>query len=68
MEAIIATLPTSVQTELQTIRESYKTKHEALRTEEKAKIDSLLSAYPDVKTKIEANKTEGGKHMMKFQR
>ena len=68
LEAIIATLPASVQTELETIRESYKTKQEALRTEEKAKIDTLLSAYPDVKAKLEANRPEEEKHMMKFQK
>lgn len=65
IKAIIATLPANVQTELQAIRDSYKTKQEALRTEEKAKIDTLLSAYPEVKTKLETSKLEWEKYKMK---
>ncbi len=56
IEAIIATLPEAVQTELKNIRATYQTKREALRTEEKTKMDTVLSAYPEVKTKLDALK------------
>jgi hypothetical protein len=54
VEAIIATLPTSTQTELRSIHDSYQSKQETLRAEEKAKIDTVLTGYPDVKTKLDA--------------
>lgn len=54
METIIATLPSSAQTELQAIRDDYRTKQEALRTEEKTKTDAILASYPDIKTKLDA--------------
>ena len=63
VEAIIATLPTTVQTELKSIHDSYQTKHETLRTEEKAKVDAILTPYPEVKSKlhtIESNPPQGG--------
>lgn len=53
VETIIATLPAAVQTELKNIHDEYKTKQDALRTEEKAKIDTILAKYPEVKTKLE---------------
>ena len=56
-EAIIATLPTTTQTELKAIRSEYKIKQDALRTEEKAKIDTILAQYPEVKTKLDVLKT-----------
>lgn len=56
-EAIMATLPTTTQTEIKAIRDEYKTKQDTLRTEEKAKIDTILAQYPEVKTKIEALET-----------
>jgi hypothetical protein len=61
-EATIATLPATTQTELKAIRDEYKTKQDALRTEEKAKIDTILAKYPEVKTKLdtlEANRPQG---------
>ncbi len=53
-EAIIATLPTDIRTELKAIHEEYRTKQDTLRTEEKTKIDAILAQYPDIKTKLEA--------------
>ncbi|NRH21214.1 hypothetical protein HOO68_04165 [Candidatus Gracilibacteria bacterium] len=61
-EAIIATLPATTQTELKAIRDEYKTKQDTLRTEEKAKIDTILAQYPEAKTKLdtlEANRPQG---------
>jgi len=56
-EAIIATLPATTQIELKAIRDEYKTKQDTLRTDEKAKIDTILAKYPEVKTKLDALKT-----------
>ena len=56
IEALIATLPEAAQTELKNIRATYQTKQEALRTEEKTKMDTVLSAYPEVKTKLDSLK------------
>ena len=52
IKAIMETLPTSVQEEINTIRETYKAKREALKTEEDTKINTVLSAYPDIQTKL----------------
>lgn len=56
-EAIIATLPASVQRELKSIHDEYKTKQDTLRTEEKTKIDTILAKYPEVKTKLDTLNT-----------
>ena len=53
-KAIIATLPTDIQTELKAIHEEYRTKQDTLRTEEKTKIDAILAKYPEIKTKLDA--------------
>lgn len=61
-EAIIATLPAATQKELKAIRDEYKAKQDTLRTEEKAKIDTILAQYPEVKTKLDthgANQPQG---------
>lgn len=61
-EAIIATLPATTKTELKAIRDEYKTKQDTLRTEEKAKINTILAQYPEVKTQLdtlEANRPQG---------
>jgi hypothetical protein len=60
VEKIMATLPETAQTELKSIRDSYREKQEALRTEEKAKIDTILSKYPEVKAKLDALTPEKG--------
>ncbi len=52
-ETIIATLPATVQTELKNIHDEYKAKQDALKTEEKTKIDAILAKYPEVKTKLD---------------
>ena len=57
IETIMATLPSTVQTEIKTIRESYQVKQEALRTEEKTKIDTILASYPEIKAKLDAAET-----------
>ena len=54
IEKVIATLPATAQSELKNIRETYRVKQEALRTEEKAKLDTVLSQYPDIKAKLDA--------------
>jgi len=56
METIIATLPTSVQTQIKTLRETYKTKEEALRTEEETQLNTILASYPDAQKKLTALK------------
>ncbi len=63
VDAIIATLPATVQTQLKTIHDNYATKEDALRTAEKTEIDAILAGYPDVKTKLDAlqaNRPQGG--------
>lgn len=54
IDTVIATLPTAAQAELKNIHESYQTKEQALRTEEKTKIDAVLAKYPEVKAKLDA--------------
>ncbi len=54
IDAVLATLPITAQDQLKTIRDSYKAKIDILRTAEKSEIDSILTAYPEAKTKLDA--------------
>lgn len=56
MEQILSSLPTDAQTEIQTIRDSYKVQFEALRTAEESKIEAIIAKYPEVKTKYDEAK------------
>lgn len=62
MNSILSALPTDAQTEIKTIRESYKTKMEALRTEEETATEAVISKYPEVKTKYDAAKASRRTH------
>ncbi len=57
IEAIIATLPANIQTELKNIHDEYKGKQDTLRTEEKNKINTILAKYPEIKAKIDTLET-----------
>lgn len=66
----IATLLASVsdtdKAAIEAIRTEYRTKQEALRTEEKSKIDTILAKYPEVKAKLDAlesSRPQGGEMM-----
>ena len=64
IETIMATLPPTVKTEIDAIHDSYDAKEETLRTEKKAKIDAILTQYPEIKAKldaIETNRPQGKK-------
>lgn len=39
---------------IESIRSEYQSKHDALRTEERAKIDSILVKYPEIQAKFDA--------------
>lgn len=56
MEEILSSLPTDAQTEIETIRESYRTQMESLRTAEESKIEAIIGKYPEVKTKYDEAK------------
>ncbi len=56
MESILAALPADAQASIQTIRDSYKTRLDALRTEEDTQVEAILANYPDVKAKYDAEK------------
>ena len=62
MNSVLSALPTDAQTELKTIRESYKTKMEALRTEEETAMEAVIAKYPEVKTKYDAAKANRPTH------
>ena len=53
VETIFSSLPENIQTEIKSIRESYKEKQDLLRSEEKLKINTILSSYPDIKNKLD---------------
>ena len=56
MRIAIANLPSAVQTQLKSIHDEYEAKQDALRTEEKTKIDNILASYPEVKAKFDTMK------------
>ena len=61
MEDILSGVTEADKTAIEAIRTEYNTKKEALRTEEKAKIDTIIAKYPELKTQLdtlEANKSE----------
>lgn len=56
MNSVLSALPTDAQTEIKTIRESYKTKIDALRVEEETATEAVIAKYPEVKAKYDAAK------------
>jgi hypothetical protein len=53
IDTLMSSLSTADQSAIKAIRDEYRTKQEALRTEEKSKIDTIIAKYPDVKTKLD---------------
>ena len=63
MEDILSGVTEADKTAIEAIRTEYNTKKETLRTEEKAKIDTIIAKYPDLKAKLdtlEANRPTKG--------
>lgn len=56
MNSVLSALPSDAQTEIKTIRESYKTKMDTLRTEEETATEAVIAKYPEVKAKYDAAK------------
>ena len=54
MKALIAELPSEAQTALQTLRDDYKSKMDALRAEEQTKRDAILAQYPAIQSQMNA--------------
>lgn len=54
MQALIAELPTEAQTELQKLRDDYRSKMDALRAEEQTKRDAILAQYPAIQSQMNA--------------
>jgi hypothetical protein len=66
MDSILSGLSDADKTAVKTIRDEYKAKQEALRTEEKSKVDTIIAKYPDIKAKLdtmEKNKPQMGEKM-----
>lgn len=53
MDSILSGLSDADKTAVKTIRDEYKAKQEALRTEEKSKVDTIIAKYPDIKAKLD---------------
>ncbi len=66
MDQILASVSASDKTTLEAIHTEYEAKEEALRTEERAKIDAIMAKYPDLMAKIDtlraSEKNRGGDH------
>jgi type IV pilus biogenesis protein CpaD/CtpE len=54
MDTILTGVSAADKTAIEAIHTEYRTKQDALRTEEKAKIDAIIAKYPDLKTKLDA--------------
>lgn len=64
MESLLSGVSDADKTAIKAIHDEYKTKQETLRTEEKSKIDAIISKYPDLKIKLdemEKNKSQMSK-------
>lgn len=57
MDTILASVSATDKTALEAIHTEYEAREEALRTEEKAKIDAIIAKYPDLKTKLDTLKS-----------
>ena len=53
MDSVLSGLSDADKTAVKAIHDEYQTKHETLRTEEKAKIDTIIAKYPDIKAKLD---------------
>lgn len=54
MDTILSGVTAADKTAIEAIHTEYQAKEEALRTEEKAKLDAIIAKYPDLKTKLDA--------------
>jgi hypothetical protein len=57
IDTILADVSATDKVALETIHTEYQAKEEALRTEKKAKIDTIIAKYPGLKTKLDTLKT-----------
>jgi hypothetical protein len=66
MDTILSSVSATDKAALEAIHTEYGAKEEALRTEEKAKIDAIIAKYPDLKTKLDtlqaSEKNRDGDH------
>jgi hypothetical protein len=53
MDTILSGLSAADKTAIEAIHTEYRTKQDALRTEEKAKIDTIIAKYPELKAKLD---------------
>lgn len=63
MNDILTGVSDADKTAIEAIRTEYRAKQETLRTEEKAKIDAIIAKYPELKAKLdtlEANRPTDG--------
>ncbi len=54
MNALLAGVSDADKTAIENIRTEYRGKMDALRTEEKTKLDGIIAKYPEIKTKLDA--------------
>lgn len=57
MDTILSSVSATDKTALEAIHTEYEAREKALRTEEKSKIDAIIAKYPDLKTKLDALKS-----------
>jgi hypothetical protein len=57
IEAIFAGVSATDKTAIETIRTEYRARQDAIKAEEKAKIDTIIAKYPDLKAKLDALKS-----------
>jgi hypothetical protein len=63
MDTILSGVSAADKTAIEAIHTEYRTKQDALRTEEKAKVATIIAKYPELKTKLdvlEANRPQMG--------
>jgi DNA repair exonuclease SbcCD ATPase subunit len=53
IDNILSGLSDADKTAVKAIHDEYQTKHEALRIEEKTKMDTIIAKYPDIKAKLD---------------
>jgi type IV pilus biogenesis protein CpaD/CtpE len=54
MNQILSGVSATDKTAIEAIHTEYRTKQEALRTEEKAKVGAIIAKYPELKSKLDA--------------
>jgi hypothetical protein len=54
MDTILSGVSAADKTAIEAIHTEYRTKQDALRTEEKAKVDTIIAKYPELKAKLDA--------------